>query len=113
MNESDVKVGTPSMGLMPSRNYGFTVSDGVHLITIPRKGSYYELDPDFFSKEDGEFELYNSESNVLYLPAISKVLFATKKYPALENNQLFIPLSLVFKEDVVEISGHILNMLAD
>jgi hypothetical protein len=49
----------------------------------------------------------------LYLPAISKVLFATRQYPDLKNNQYFMPLSMVFKEDVVEISGYVLDMLVD
>ncbi len=82
------------------------------MITVPRKGSYHELDS-IFSEESGEFELYNEKTGVLYLPALSKVLFATRQYPDLKNNQLFMPLSMVFKEDVVEISGYILNMLVD
>jgi hypothetical protein len=112
MSESKVEQGTPSMVLMPSREYGFVVSEDMYLLTIPRKGSYHELDP-VFSEESGEFELYNEETGVLYLPAISKVLFATRQYPDLKNNQYFMPLSMVFKEDVVEISGYVLDMLVD
>lgn len=109
--EDKAQIGTPSMVLLPSRNYPFKVSNKVHTITIPRKGSYYGLDPSFFSKDDGKFELYNDKSGTMYLPAISKVLFAAKKYPDLENNQLFAPISLVFKKDVVEISGYVIDML--
>jgi len=112
MEKTKVNKGTPSMVLMPSREHGFTVSEDIYLLTIPRKGSYHELDP-IFSEESGGFELYNEETGVLYLPAISKVLFATRQYPELKNNQLFMPLSMVFKEDVVEISGYILDMLLD
>lgn len=112
MVDSKVQTGTPSMVLMPSREHGFTTSEEIYMITVPRKGSYHELDP-IFSEESGEFELYNEETGVLYLPAVSKVLFATRKYPDLKNNQLFMPLSMVFREDVVEISGYILNMLVD
>lgn len=109
--DDQAQIGTPSMVLLPSRNFPFQVSDKLHTITIPRKGSYYGLDPSFFSEEDGDFELYNEEKGVMYLPAISKVLFAAKLYPDLGNNQLFAPISFVFKKDVVEISGHILDML--
>jgi len=109
-NEDETQVGTPSMVLMPSRNYAFSVSKDIHVVTVPRKGTYYDLDPAFFSKEDGEFNLYDSSSGVMFLPALSKVLFATKKYPNLDDHQLFAPTSSVFKEDVVEISGYVVNM---
>lgn len=112
-NENEMQIGTPSMVLMPSRNYAFRVSKEIHVIIVPRQGTYYDLDPSFFTKEDGEFNLYDSNSGVMFLPALSKVLFATKKYPDLENHQLFAPTSLVFKEDVVEISGYIVNMMED
>jgi hypothetical protein len=113
VKQDDLKlqVGTPSMVLMPARNYAFKVSKEVHTITVPRRGEYSEIEPNLFTKEDGEFELYNSRKRVMYLPAISKVLFATNKYPALEENQLFAPISLVFKKDTVEISGQVINMI--
>lgn len=111
LEEEKTQVGTPSMVLLPSRNFRFKVSDKSYTITVPRKGSYYGLDPSFFSEEDGEFELYNEEKGIMYLPAISKVLFGSKLYPDLENHQLFAPISLVFKKDVVEISGYIIDML--
>ena len=110
-NDSKLEVGTPSMVLMPARNYAFKVSDTVHTIVVPRKGDYSELAPNLFNKEDGGFELYNSRKRIMYLPAISKVLFAANKYPDLEDNQLFAPISLVFKKDTVEISGQLINMI--
>jgi len=106
-----IQVGTPSMVLMPARNYAFKVSEEVHTIIVPRKGTYNVLAPDLFSEEDGEFELYNSRKRIMYLPAISKVLFAANKYPDLEDNQLFAPISLVFKKETVEISGQVINMV--
>lgn len=109
--ETDTQVGTPSMVLMPSRNYAFKLSKEVYVITIPRKGTYHDLEPNLFSEEDGEFELYNDKKGIMYLPAISKVLFANKKYPELEDHQLFAPLSLVFKKDEVEISGYVVDMI--
>ena len=111
--ENGVQIGTPSMVLMPSRNYAFKISEELYFMTIPRKGTYHELDPSFFSKKDGEFNLYDSNSGVMFLPAVSKVLFATKKYPDLKSNQLFAPTSMVFKKDVVEISGYVVDMLKE
>jgi len=110
-NDLKLEIGTPSMVLMPARNYAFKVSDKIYTIVIPRKGEYNALEPDLFSKEDGEFELYDSKKRIMYLPAISKVLFAANKYPDLEDNQLFAPISLVFKKDTVEISGQLINMI--
>lgn len=107
----ETQLGTPSMVLMPARNYAFQVSDEIYVITVPRKGEYHEIEPDLFDKKDGEFDLYNSRKRIMYLPAISKVLFAANKYPNLEDNQLFAPISLIFKKDTVEISGQIINMI--
>ncbi len=108
---NETHIGTPTMALMPARNYAFKASDERHVITIPRKGTYNDLEPSIFSEEDGEFDLYDARKRIMYLPAISKVLFAVSKYPALEKNQLFVPISLVFKKDTVEISGQIIDML--
>jgi len=107
----ETQIGTPTMALMPARNYAFKVSDERHVITVPRKGTYHDLEPSLFNEEDGKFDLYDARKRIMYLPAISKVLFAISKYPALEKNQLFAPISLVFKKDTVEISGQIIDML--
>jgi hypothetical protein len=111
MTEENVQYGTPSMLLLPSANYKFTVTDDTYRIVIPRKGKYFDLDPDFFSEEDGEFNLYDEKTKSLYMPSISKVLYATKKYPDLEANQLFAPTIIKCKKDKVEIYGQVINML--
>jgi hypothetical protein len=110
-NIDSAQIGTPTMVLLPARNYRFEVSEEEFVITVPKKGSYHDVDPDFFSEEEGEFNLYDGRSKVMYIPAISKVLFATKKYPSLESNQLFAPIALKFKRDKVDIIGQILTML--
>ncbi len=109
--EGQAQVGTMSMVLLPSRNYPFKVSTKVHKITLTRKGTYNEIDPDFFSEDDGAFNLYDEESKVFYLPAISKVLYAEKKYPDLKDNQLFAPIYVVIKDDTVEIFGQVIDLL--
>jgi hypothetical protein len=105
------QVGTPTMVMFPARNFHFSVSKTEHKITIPRKGNYHEMAPEIFTKEDGDFMLYDEENAVMYLPAITKILFAVEKYPALENNQLFAPIALVFNKDTVDIIGQIVEML--
>ena len=107
----DVYVGTPTMVLLPAANYVFRVLKGEHKITVPRKGVYAEIDPEVYKEEDGEFSLFDTKNNVMYMPAISKVLFATKKYPKLESNCLFAPIALVFRKDEVDILGQVVEML--
>ena len=111
LSETDIQIGTPTMVLLPARNYCFRVSEKEHTITIPRYGKYKDIDSNFFNEEDGEFNLYDGRSKLMYLPAITKVLFATKKYPSLESNQLFAPLVLRFKKDEVSIIGQIVEMI--
>lgn len=103
--------GTPTMVLLPARKYHFRVLDEEYKITIPRTGEYDELAPDLFKEEDGAFDILDKESNILYMPAISKVLFATAQYPALESGQLFAPIALIFEEETVDIIGQLIEIL--
>ena len=105
------QIGTPTMAFFPARNYHFKVVKNKHTVTIPRFGEYNKLAPEVFSKEDGEFMLYDEENSVMYLPAISKVLFAVQKYPDLTSNQLFVPVVLVFDEETIDVVGQIIEML--
>lgn len=109
----DVKtvIGTPTMALLPAGQYPLKVIHKEIKITIPRKGTYEELDPSFYTKKDGEFMLLDDSNKVMYLPAITKVLFGIKKYPDLKPNQLFVPLALIFKEETVDIIGQVIEMI--
>jgi hypothetical protein len=111
-SEGNTHVGTPTMILLPAKNYHFKVLKKEHKITLPREGIYNELDPETYKKADGEFLLLDENSNILYLPAISKVLFATKSYPDLKSNQLFAPIAMIFGEKEVDIIGQVIEMLA-
>ena len=118
-NEKDenlVKViGTPTMMLLPARNYKFKVYQKDYSIKIPRKGAYKDFDDKLFSEKDGEFDILrydkDSSSYSLYMPSISKVLFAASQYPDLKDNQAFTPLVILIKEDEIEIIGNIIEML--
>jgi len=105
------QIGTPTMAFFPARNYHFKVVKNKHTITIPRFGDYNKLAPEIFSEDDGEFMLYDEKNSVMYLPAVSKVLFAVEKYPDLGSNQLFIPVVLVFNEETVDVVGQVIEML--
>jgi len=106
-----VQVGTPTMVLMPARKYNFRVLDGEHKITIPKKGKYHELAPEIFEEEEGAFDILDRENDVLYIPSITKVLFATGQYPDLEPLQLFAPTYFLINEDTVDIVGQIIEMV--
>jgi hypothetical protein len=101
--------GTPPLVFLPAKNYVFKVLDGHHIIEIPRKGNYHDLAPDFFKEEAGSFDILN-DKGILFTPSLTKVLFATKKYPDLEYNQLFVPHTLEFREDYVNIVGQVIEL---
>jgi len=104
-------IGTPTMMLLPARNYKFKVYPEEYDIVIPRKGFYKDFDDEMYSEEDGEFSILDND--VLYIPSISKVLFATSKYPDLKDNQAFNPIALVVEEDEVRIIGNVIEMLRE
>lgn len=102
-------IGTPTMMLLPARNYKFKVYPEEYNITIPRRGFYKDFDEAIYTEEDGEFNILNND--ILYMPSISKVLFATSQYPALEDNQAFTPIAIIVEEDTVQIIGNVVEML--
>jgi len=110
-------VGTPTPMMLPARNYKFKVYDQEYTVTVPREGKYVDLDDKMFTEEDGEFNLMQysrkEKAHILYLPTLSRVLFATSQYPDLEDNQAFTPVALVIKKDVVEIVGNLIEMVKE
>jgi len=109
--ETEILRGTPPMVMFPARDYYYKVIKAEHKITIPRKGNYHEMAPNAFPEEAGDFMVYDEENTVLYLPSLTKILFAAKKYPDLDINQLFAPIALVLDEDTVDIIGQIVEMI--
>ncbi len=110
-------VGTPTMLLLPARNYKFKVYEKEYSIIVPKTGKYVDLDKDMFSEKDGEFDLLQpgEEDNeqIMYIPSLSKVLFATDQYPDLEDTQAFAPMAIIIREDEVEIIGSIIQMIKE
>ncbi len=113
MDKGKIIQGTPSMVLLPARNYIFRVSNENYVIEIPRKGSYAEVAPEIFDKDDGEFNIHDEQSGILYMPSITKVLFATSKYPDLKSTELFVPYLIKFTEDTVTIVGSVIEILSE
>ena len=109
MVDTEVFKGTPSMALMPARNYEFKM-EGKHKIVVPIKGNYVDIDPEFYSEEDGAFDLF-LDGRTFNILELSKVLFATKKYPNLEPSQLFLPTLIAVVDDNVEIFGQVIEMM--
>lgn len=113
MNDERVIYGTPPPVMFPANNYKFKIKKDNYIMTIPRFGNYHDLDPEFFPEDSGEFNILDEKSGVLYLPSITKVLFATKSYPALEPNNFFVPYVLAFKDDVVNIIGQVVEFVTE
>jgi hypothetical protein len=110
-SEPERQTGTPTMVMFPAKNFQFRVSKKEFKITIPRKGNYHKLAPEVFPEEAGDFMVYDEENSVMYLPAITKILFAVNKYPDLAGNQLFAPIAFLVNDDDVEIIGQVIEML--
>ena len=102
--------GTPPIAFLPAKNYIFKITEEYYVIELPRHGSYIDLDPEFFTEEDGSFDILG-ENGILYTPSLTKVLFATKQYPNLKFNQFFVPVTIKFNEDKVILVGQIVDMM--
>jgi hypothetical protein len=111
MNEEKYIKGTPSAVLLPAKNYFFRVGNEYYEITLPRSGSYNDIAPEIFGEDAGEFNLLIEENGILFLPAITKVLFATGKYPDLKFNQFFVITTINFGEDEVSIIGQVIDLV--
>jgi len=108
--ELEVKViGLPSAILLPARRYKFKPEAKHHVIKIPRKGTYKDIDPEAFTEKDGAFDF--GKDDTIFMPAVNKVLFATKKYPDLLENQAFALLGLKLTKKSLEIVGTVIEFL--
>ena len=103
--------GTPPMAMLPAKNYVFKVNEGYLEIRLPRKGNYYDLDPEFFPEDAGEFNIFDETSKTLHLHTLTKVLFAISKYPDMKFNQFLIPYSFKFEDEEVILIGQIMDMM--
>ncbi len=101
----------PTLAMLPANNFKININEKMFTMHVPCKGTYLELDPSFFTEEDGSFVIY--EDNVLNISTITKVLFGVKQYPSLADNQLFCPVNFVISDNDITINGKIVTMLGD
>lgn len=106
-----VNIGTPPAVLFPARNYKFRIVNDNVTINISRMGSYNELAPEIFNEEDGSYNIFDEGTEILYMPSITKVLFAEHKYPDLDANQLFVLLGIKLHKETVDIIGQIIEIM--
>ncbi|MBV5347950.1 hypothetical protein JZU46_07035 [bacterium] len=109
MQFTDSMVGVPTICFLQARNYKFMVSTDSYMMKVPVKGTYKELDPDFFSEDDGDFTIYDGDD--INVASLSRVLFAAKKYPNLADNQVFCPLKFALSGDEVTVYGQVVQLL--
>ena len=111
--------GLPPAVLLPARNYVYKEESGIVSIVLPKEGKFIDIDPTFNDNFKSNGERYNlvrktrDENEVLYLPDISRVLFAKKYYPALDDHQVFILIGVEIKKDSVVLHGKIVSILTE
>ena len=107
--DGKVRSGLPSMGLLPMGNYSLKMYKKEYTISIPLMGNYKDL---YEKNKNEDFCIIDSNDDGsvdLNLPMISKVLVASRQYPDLEPNQLFVPLKMVLKDEFLELTGNIVE----
>ena len=101
----------PTLAMLPAANYNLNISKESYALKVPCEGKYVEVDPEYFTEDDGEFIVY--KDNTFYIATLTKVLFATKQYPKLADNQLFCPISATKQEDEVLIIGRLVTIVGE
>jgi len=108
---STIHEGIPTMAFLPPVNYRFELHEERYKLVIPVEGTFYDLDPEFFDEDAGDYKILTEDNKVWNISILTKVLFAAKMYPALQPNQLFCPIAFSLVEDKLEIIGQVLTML--
>ena len=111
MTQEDIMYAMTTLVMLPANNYKIHIGETTYSIKVPCRGTYMDLDPEFFSDLDGEFVIY--ADNTLNISTITKVLFGLKSYPDLADNQLFCPISFIIEQDTINVTGKIVTMLGD
>ena len=123
-NENKFIKGQPGLVLLPARSYSLKQVVKPYIISIPISGKFSELYPDFVeliekhAHSDDFVVALQKESEarkevILSSIAIIEILFAAKKYPALNDNQIFSIVSITFdsKDNILHIVGGILEFV--
>lgn len=109
-----VKGVAPGFLLMPAREYGWQLDSKIK-IELPNEGSVNELVANLESAEglqfpgDDKFCLFGD--NVLLLWEVVRVLFVSKKYPDLADDQCLNVVALEVKDDKIILYGEIIRSI--
>jgi len=109
-----VKGVAPGFLLLPAREYDWELCTRIQ-IEIPNEGSITSLLNRFEAQHDlkfpGEDEFCLFGDNLLLLWEVVRVLFVSKKYPDLEDDQCMNVVAIEIKEDTIIVHGEIIRSL--
>ena len=117
-NENKIFKGMPGLVLLPSHMYNLKTVVEKYSFSIPISGKFSELYPDFFKiaekdEDTDEFKVVFDENNEKHLSSVVLVeaLFASSKYVALGDNQIFAIalISLSDTKNMLQITGSVLE----
>lgn len=108
--------GLPPAILLPARDYVYEEETKTVGIRLPITGKFSEIDPEFPSMQAGgdEFKLVRETktgNKMLYIPDISRIMFALRYYPKLELHQAFSIVGFEIEEESVVVYGKIISIL--
>jgi hypothetical protein len=109
--------GLPPALLLPARDYVFSEEAKIISIVLPREGKYSDIDPTFndnFGTKDEKFSVVRTTKNnteMIYMSEISRLMFAKKIYPELQDHQAFIIAAIEIKSKEVVVHGKIISIL--
>lgn len=107
-----VKGVAPGFLLLPAREYDWELVAKVE-IELPNQGSISDLLSELESQKGlqfpGEDDFCLFEDNVLLLWEVVRVMFVSKNYPDLEDDQCLNVVALEVKEDKIMVYGEIIR----
>jgi len=120
MEKNKIIKGQPGLVLLPSRLHSFKEVVASCVISIPMSGKFSELYPEFveLTKRNSAIDdfvvvLQAENCNQLMSVALIEVMFASKQYPDLKDNQIFSVSLISFdnKDNTLHIVGDVLEFM--
>lgn len=120
--ENKVFKGLPGLVLLPSHMYNLKIAVENYNFSVPVSGKFSEVYPDFYetakkNKETDYFEVaVSTDAGVTHLLSVAMIelLFASKAYPDLKDNQVFAIGTITLDNDknVLYVVGTVLEFMA-
>jgi len=120
MEKNNIIKGQPGFVILPFKAYSFKRIVSSYIIDVPLHGKFSELYPDFFeltnkdkTNDDIEVVIQNDLYTYIMSVKVIELLFATEKYPALKENQIFSIASITVnnKDKVLSVVGDLLEIM--